>query len=215
MDGHDIDLLISPLETDRAVEKGLLKRLVSDLVAEGNRTSHCISRDRQADVRPPPPPLAGAVLHGSYEADSFRQDVLQVDMSRGTELRSQLDHFEKWLGIVKFPSDLSSEEEEEEAPEPPAAKRRREDAEFRVNFAIADDLTTLRALAADPERRWVARRVDLVVVPPQQLAYALVGWTGNRHFNRDLRLYAQRELGLKLSSHGLFDPKTVRRRSGI
>lgn len=138
-----------------------------------------------------------------------------MDMSRGTELRSQLDHFEKWLGIVKFPSNLSSEEEEEEAPGPQAAKRRREDAEFRVTFAIADDLPTLRALAADPERRWVARRVDLVVVPPQQLAYALVGWTGNRHFNRDLRLYAQRELGLKLSSHGLFDPKTVRRSSGI
>lgn len=161
-----------------------------------------------ADLPPPFFRCVGTVLHGLYESDSFRPDVIQQD-SKGTELRSQLDHFEKWLGVVKFPLHAGEEEEAEEEDGPTAVKRRK-DAEFKGNFSLCDDLEELRAMTAAPEREWIARRVDLVVVPPPQLAYALVGWTGNRHFNRDLRLYAQKELGMKLSSHGLFDSKTVR-----
>ncbi|XP_076461599.1 DNA-directed DNA/RNA polymerase mu-like [Babylonia areolata] len=58
---------------------------------------------------------------------------------------------------------------------------------------------------AGSERTWKARRVDLIVCPYSQYYYALVGWTGNKHFNRDLRLYAQKELHMKLTSHGLWD----------
>ncbi len=149
-------------------------------------------------------------MHGLYEADSFRPEAPTVD-SKGKELRSSLDHFEKWLGIVKFPKDLRSEQEEDEAG-PSAAKRlRRAPSEFRSRFAVSEDLGQLRALSADPSRSWRARRVDLVMVPERHLAFALLGWTGNRHFNRDVRLYAQRELGLKLSSHGLWDASTVSR----
>ena len=54
-------------------------------------------------------------------------------------------------------------------------------------------------------RDWKARRVDLIVAPYSQYFYALVGWTGNKQFNRDLRTYAPRELNMHLSSHGLWD----------
>ena len=58
---------------------------------------------------------------------------------------------------------------------------------------------------SDKPRDWTARRVDLIVSPYSQYFYSLVGWTGNKQFNRDLRLYATRELGMHLTSHGLYD----------
>ena len=49
-----------------------------------------------------------------------------------------------------------------------------------------------------------ARRVDLIVAPYSQYYYAR-WWAGRAtsSSNRDLRLYAQKELGMKLTSHGL------------
>ncbi|XP_032730958.1 DNA-directed DNA/RNA polymerase mu isoform X2 [Lontra canadensis] len=52
-----------------------------------------------------------------------------------------------------------------------------------------------------------AVRVDLVVVPVSQLPFALLGWTGSKHFERELRLFSRKERGLCLNSHGLFDPE--------
>ncbi|CAL1539750.1 unnamed protein product [Lymnaea stagnalis] len=60
---------------------------------------------------------------------------------------------------------------------------------------------------ARPQTDWLARRVDLIVTPYSQYYYALVGWTGSKHFNRDTRLYAQQVLNLRLTSHGLYDMK--------
>lgn len=65
------------------------------------------------------------------------------------------------------------------------------------------------AVVARSERDWLARRVDLIVSPYSQYYFALVGWTGSKHFNRDARLYAQKVLGMKLTSHGLYDMKQV------
>ncbi|XP_062927820.1 DNA nucleotidylexotransferase isoform X2 [Mobula hypostoma] len=54
---------------------------------------------------------------------------------------------------------------------------------------------------------WKAIRVDLVVVPPQQYAFALLGWTGSRQFERELRRYANRVKYMLLDNHGLYDKK--------
>jgi len=35
------------------------------------------------------------------------------------------------------------------------------------------------------------RRVDIVVAPPEQWAFALLGWTGSKQYNRFLRQYAR------------------------
>ncbi|XP_078095599.1 DNA-directed DNA/RNA polymerase mu isoform X2 [Mustelus asterias] len=61
--------------------------------------------------------------------------------------------------------------------------------------------------AAAKEKDWKAVRVDLVVAPFGQYAYALLGWTGSRLFERDLRRYAKHFKHMSLSSHSLFDKK--------
>ncbi|XP_043319434.1 DNA-directed DNA/RNA polymerase mu isoform X5 [Cervus canadensis] len=65
--------------------------------------------------------------------------------------------------------------------------------------------------AQKPCFAWKAVRVDLVVAPVSQFPFALLGWTGSKHFERELRRFSRKERGLCLNSHGLFDPeqKTV------
>uniref|UniRef100_A0A4W3JJY2 DNA nucleotidylexotransferase n=1 Tax=Callorhinchus milii TaxID=7868 RepID=A0A4W3JJY2_CALMI len=62
----------------------------------------------------------------------------------------------------------------------------------------------------EPERQieskdWKAIRVDLVIVPIQQYAYALLGWSGSRHFERDLRRFSYHEKRMNLDNHVLYD----------
>nr|XP_058152689.1 DNA-directed DNA/RNA polymerase mu isoform X3 [Dasypus novemcinctus] len=56
---------------------------------------------------------------------------------------------------------------------------------------------------------WRAVRVDLVVSPISQFPFALLGWTGSKHFERELRRFSRKEKGLRLSSHALSDPEQV------
>ncbi|XP_073180947.1 DNA-directed DNA/RNA polymerase mu isoform X2 [Lepidochelys kempii] len=57
-------------------------------------------------------------------------------------------------------------------------------------------------------RGWKAVRVDLVVAPVSQFPFALLGWTGSRHFERELRRFASRERKMVLNSHALYDTRT-------
>uniref|UniRef100_A0A3P8PZA8 DNA-directed DNA/RNA polymerase mu n=1 Tax=Astatotilapia calliptera TaxID=8154 RepID=A0A3P8PZA8_ASTCA len=52
---------------------------------------------------------------------------------------------------------------------------------------------------------WRAVRVDLVVSPISQFAFAVLGWTGSKLFERELRRWAGHEKNMSLSSHALFD----------
>lgn len=52
------------------------------------------------------------------------------------------------------------------------------------------------------------RRVDIVVAPQSQWAFALLGWTGSGQFERSIRLWARKEKGLVLASHALVDEST-------
>lgn len=55
-----------------------------------------------------------------------------------------------------------------------------------------------------PGQQYV-RRVDIVHVPSKNLLpWAQLGWTGSRQFERSIRLYAERELNILLSSNGAF-----------
>ncbi|XP_035866231.1 DNA-directed DNA/RNA polymerase mu isoform X4 [Phyllostomus discolor] len=62
-------------------------------------------------------------------------------------------------------------------------------------------------LPRPPGATWKAVRVDLVVAPISQFPFALLGWTGSKHFERELRQFSRKERGLWLNSHGLFDPE--------
>uniref|UniRef100_A0A8D0GE17 DNA-directed DNA/RNA polymerase mu n=1 Tax=Sphenodon punctatus TaxID=8508 RepID=A0A8D0GE17_SPHPU len=54
-------------------------------------------------------------------------------------------------------------------------------------------------------RGWKAVRVDLVVAPFSQFPFALLGWTGSRHFERELRRFAKHKRKMILNSHALYD----------
>uniref|UniRef100_A0A803JME0 DNA nucleotidylexotransferase n=1 Tax=Xenopus tropicalis TaxID=8364 RepID=A0A803JME0_XENTR len=54
-------------------------------------------------------------------------------------------------------------------------------------------------------RKWKAVRLDLVITPYEQYSYALLGWTGSRQFERDLRRYTTHERKMMLDNHGLYD----------
>ncbi|KIJ15525.1 hypothetical protein PAXINDRAFT_77120 [Paxillus involutus ATCC 200175] len=77
---------------------------------------------------------------------------------------------------------------------------------------------TVFVLPHDPARERVYRRVDLIFAAPEVFWTAVVGWTGSTMFERDLRLWAKQEKGLKFDSSGisrrhdskLFFPKSER-----
>lgn len=54
-------------------------------------------------------------------------------------------------------------------------------------------------------RDWRAVRVDLVAPSMDRFAYTLLGWTGSRQFERDLRRFARAERNMLLDNHGLYD----------
>ncbi|XP_069882609.1 DNA nucleotidylexotransferase-like isoform X4 [Dipodomys merriami] len=54
-------------------------------------------------------------------------------------------------------------------------------------------------------KTWKAIRVDLVMCPYERRAFALLGWTGSRQFERDLRRYATHERKMILDNHALYD----------
>ncbi|KAH6913918.1 DNA polymerase mu [Coprinopsis sp. MPI-PUGE-AT-0042] len=49
----------------------------------------------------------------------------------------------------------------------------------------------------------VHRRVDLIFAAPAAYWTAVIGWSGSKMFQRDLRLWAKKEKGLKFDSNGL------------
>ncbi|XP_040820874.1 DNA-directed DNA/RNA polymerase mu isoform X1 [Ochotona curzoniae] len=81
---------------------------------------------------------------------------------------------------------------------------------FERSLCILRLLQPQRAAAGSPSGpgpAWKAVRVDLVVAPSSQFAFALLGWTGSQLFERELRRFSRKEKGLWLNSHGLFDPE--------
>ncbi|XP_074531627.1 DNA nucleotidylexotransferase [Halichoeres trimaculatus] len=59
--------------------------------------------------------------------------------------------------------------------------------------------------AEGDSRGWRAVRVDLVSPPMDRYAFALLGWTGSRQFERDLRRFARMERNMLLDNHALYD----------
>ncbi|XP_030197141.1 DNA-directed DNA/RNA polymerase mu isoform X2 [Gadus morhua] len=99
---------------------------------------------------------------------------------------SSMDRFERCFSIFKLTNDSSPED----------TRRAQQDPE-RVR--VEADQT------GSGGRPWRAVRVDLVVSPISQFAFALLGWTGSKLFERETRRWAVRERSMSLSSHALYD----------
>lgn len=55
----------------------------------------------------------------------------------------------------------------------------------------------------DSQQRRVYRRVDLIFAASEVFWTAVVGWTGSTMFERDLRLWAKQQKGMKFDSSGI------------
>ncbi|XP_051539825.1 DNA-directed DNA/RNA polymerase mu [Myxocyprinus asiaticus] len=62
-----------------------------------------------------------------------------------------------------------------------------------------------RSVSQSETLSWRAVRIDLVVSPYCQFAFATLGWTGSKLFERELRRWAGQEKHMSLSSHALYD----------
>jgi len=55
----------------------------------------------------------------------------------------------------------------------------------------------------NPQQKRICRRLDLIFAAPESYWTAVIGWSGSRLFERDLRSWAKHEKGLKFDSSGL------------
>ncbi|KIM63986.1 hypothetical protein SCLCIDRAFT_116236 [Scleroderma citrinum Foug A] len=59
------------------------------------------------------------------------------------------------------------------------------------------------SLPQESGQRGISRRVDLIFAAPEVFWTAVVGWTGSTTFERDLRLWAKQQKGMKFDSSGI------------
>ncbi|KAL5022597.1 hypothetical protein ScPMuIL_001752 [Solemya velum] len=181
MSGHDADFLLT--HPDEGSEIGLLPQLLQRLQKRG------------------------FLLAGQAEKNSFTPGVLKKDFK--LSMKGQLDHFEKWIGIMKLPKSFKDKHTDPSSIIMPTPGSDPIDGSLDYQPSRKKAKCGISGLSpwelSRTERAWCARRVDLIISPFSQYYYGLVGWTGSKHFNRDLRTYSQKVLNMKVTSHGLFD----------
>ncbi|MCI4388079.1 hypothetical protein PGIGA_G00081520 [Pangasianodon gigas] len=104
---------------------------------------------------------------------------------------SNMDRFERCFSIFKL-------------------EQSKMDSDTQVEASSYNSSTTDGPEERHSGSRWRAVRVDLVVSPYSQFAFATLGWTGSKLFERELRRWAGQEKGMSLSSHALYDSKQQR-----
>ncbi|GAA6083864.1 DNA-directed DNA/RNA polymerase mu isoform X3 [Tachysurus ichikawai] len=106
--------------------------------------------------------------------------------------------------------------ESKDGPARPASNMDRFERCFSIFKLEVDSETHAKASSCDScstrhsGSTWRAVRVDLVVSPYSQFAFATLGWTGSKLFERELRRWAGQEKAMSLSSHALYDSKQQR-----
>ena len=190
--GHDIDLLIS--HPDEGSERGVLVQLMERL-------------DRRGMV------LHGSITPNTYTKEVLKRNhksnltttmdyfekwmgILKVNSAlKQSSVKSELDNNHKEAGDNESNSHCDVIPQDYDVI-PPSCKRQLsvgmsspgndplDSLELqKPKFERKSSLTTaFDQLTSD--RDWIARRVDLIIVPASQYYYGLVGWTGNRQYNR-------------------------------
>ncbi|XP_078127645.1 DNA-directed DNA/RNA polymerase mu isoform X3 [Sander vitreus] len=114
---------------------------------------------------------------------------------------SNMDRFERCFSIFKLAdAEKQGTKQTENTPE--------DTCRLEAHSQVTDEGPE-RTKPASGHRRWRAVRVDLVVSPISQFAFALLGWTGSKLFERELRRWAGHEKAMSLSSHALYDNKQI------
>ncbi|XP_004569454.3 DNA-directed DNA/RNA polymerase mu [Maylandia zebra] len=118
---------------------------------------------------------------------------------------SNMDRFERCFSIFKL-----TKGKEQESTQPEEQNDLKTKDVLRPHMQVDTDqqlceLSKNYQMEAASHKIWRAVRVDLVVSPISQFAFAVLGWTGSKLFERELRRWAGHEKNMSLSSHALFD----------
>jgi hypothetical protein len=83
------------------------------------------------------------------------------------ESKNIIDHFERFIGILRFKNDVNKELS--------SSKRTKIDCDFESQdeSLLCSILSSLNATKF--ERNWTARRVDIIICPIEQHPFALLG----------------------------------------
>ena len=160
-------------------------KIRQDVNSEGNNKTH--SKDETADRLRNSEKGHDGNADINNEENRTRKDVIDFSKSRDVTNSSDVDDASRSSDITKCYDVI-----------PPSCKRLLSStgAASEGNAADQDSLELTRpkferraSLTAASElsntpRDWLARRVDLIIVPASQYYYALVGWTGSKQYNR-------------------------------
>ncbi|KAG7499178.1 hypothetical protein JOB18_031571 [Solea senegalensis] len=119
---------------------------------------------------------------------------------------SNMDRFERCLSIFKLAQDQPHRAKQLGALPLDTAEHRRGDSGLQTDQDSCSQRIQTPGGQEDT-KPWRAVRVDLVVSPISQFAFAVLGWTGSKLFERELRRWAGQEKAMSLSSHALYDNK--------
>ncbi|KAJ8026283.1 DNA-directed DNA/RNA polymerase mu [Holothuria leucospilota] len=139
---------------------------------------------------------------------NLRKYLLYTDIQRKTygevsssKRQNTMDRFERCFSIFKLPSESEASENGAKGEE-----RYQDDGQEGGNPSKKMKMSSeVDSPKSDNKKTWIARRVDFVITPASQHPFALMGWTGSRMFCRSIRDYANKEMNMILTSHGLFD----------
>nr|XP_048685518.1 DNA-directed DNA/RNA polymerase mu isoform X2 [Caretta caretta] len=152
-------------------------------------------------------PGASVTLAGGFRRGKPRGhdvDLLLTHPEEGREV-GLLSRVVSWLdsqGLILYQHSQENSYGLREGPEPLGGR------DVMDRFERCFSIFRLEAQGGPGAARgWKAVRVDLVVAPVSQFPFALLGWTGSRHFERELRRFASRERKMVLNSHALYDTR--------
>ncbi|XP_013041606.1 DNA nucleotidylexotransferase isoform X1 [Anser cygnoides] len=156
-------------------------------ITGGFRRGKKIGHDIDFLITNPGPREDDELLHKVVDSWKKQGLLLYCDIIESTFVKEQIpsrevdamDHFQKCFAILKL------------------YKPRVDNSSYNTSKKI--DMAEVKD--------WKAIRVDLVITPFEQYAYALLGWTGSRQFGRDLRRYATHERKMMLDNHALYDKR--------
>ncbi|XP_034458691.1 DNA-directed DNA/RNA polymerase mu isoform X2 [Hippoglossus hippoglossus] len=196
--GHDVDFLIT--HPEEGSEEGLMSKVVSWLESQGFLLYQKTTRNSYLESKDGPARIASNM--DRFErcfsifklAKEEKQETKQPETQGETGLQNTVEGPCSVGGHTQIQGDdLSLQTDHTSQSQVHAGEQRSCEDGGLVEIKPAG------------HRPWRAVRVDLVVSPFSQFTFALLGWTGSKLFERELRRWAGQEKAMSLNSHALYD----------
>ncbi|KAG7277824.1 hypothetical protein CRUP_026125 [Coryphaenoides rupestris] len=164
--GHDADFLIThPIEGE---EEGLLRKVIACLESRGLLLYHQTTRNSYQEAPQGPGRPSSSMDHFETCFSIFKLTNHSHPEDTKRQLQMQQQQKDQDPARVQVEGDQDPARVEVEGDQDPA----------RVE--VKGDQDPAQVQVASGSRPWRAVRVDLVVSPISQFAFALLGWTGSK-----------------------------------